>query len=274
MLTIGARRYSLDDLRFAFEVASEDNAKTPTCKLTVTNLAPSTRAALAKGDPVILSAGYAGDMGTLFVGQIMEVAHDEGDLDVTTKITAVDSLDAWLGKSVNKTYKGPITAKEIIDDLLEIFGIEISLLNLAANKSYPRGRVCVGKLKAVLTDLVVGDCKSRLLLRTSQIIILPPEQGVTTGYMLTPQTGLLKTQKQQETQTPNTKGNVSKKSRQQQTEADGRGTRECLLNYRLGIGDHVAIQDQSGTKTVKLRKVGHKGDRDGDWKTILEVEPI
>ncbi len=273
MLQIGGSRYALDDLRFNFEVVSADDAGIPICKLEVYNLTPFTRAAISKGNPIILNGGYQGDVGSIFVGAISSFAHESGDLDVITKITAADSLQQWLGTYINKSYKGPITAKAVLDDLLAVFGIEVGLCYLTVNPTYKRGKVCTGKLKDVLTALVCTDCKSKLILRTGQIIIAPPDMGVSTGYLLTPQSGLLKSSTQKEQQQVNTSAKATKKTRAEQAEADGGMTRECLLNYHIGVGDVVVIQDNSTSGAYMVKKVTHKGDRTGDWKTVMEVIP-
>ena len=39
-LQVGTSRYQLDDLKFSFEVTSEDDAGIPICKLEIYNLAP------------------------------------------------------------------------------------------------------------------------------------------------------------------------------------------------------------------------------------------
>lgn len=72
------------------------------------------------------------------MGAVAEYAHSLDGLDVITRITAADSLEEWLGSWVNKTYKAGMYAADIIDDLLNIFGVEVSLVKLAVNKLYPR----------------------------------------------------------------------------------------------------------------------------------------
>lgn len=64
-LQVGTSRYQLDDLKFSFEVTSEDDAGIPICKLEIYNLAPSTRAAISKGTPIIVNAGYQDDIGSV-----------------------------------------------------------------------------------------------------------------------------------------------------------------------------------------------------------------
>ena len=71
-LTLGGNQYTLDGLNFSFKVQFEDRAKVSTAQLEVYNLSPSTRASLKKGDAVIITAGYKGDVGCIFVGAIAD----------------------------------------------------------------------------------------------------------------------------------------------------------------------------------------------------------
>ena len=147
----------------------------------------------------------------------------------------------------------------MLDDLLTVFGVEVSLVNLTSNKEYPRGRVCTGKLKDVITA-VVKDCGSRLLIRNSQVIIQPAGEGVQRGYLLTPQTGLLRAKKQAQ-------GTAAVGA------SDNLIERTCLLNYHLGVGDRVVIRDSSASGEYSIRTCKHTGSRSGSWQTVIEVEP-
>ena len=274
VLILNKNKYTLDGLNFSFKVQFEDRAKVSTAQMEIRNLAPSTRAALKKGDPVILSAGYRGDVGCIVVGAVAEYAHSLDGLDVITRITAADSLEEWLGSWVNKTYKAGMYAADIIDDLLNIFGVEVSLVKLAVNKLYPGCRVCRGKLKDVLTSIVCSDCRSRMVIRCGQLIINPPDEGIVTGYLLTPQTGLLKESSSSESQTVNTQTSAASKTRIEQEEADGTLKRACLLNYHIGVADRIIIQDAQTNGSFLVVSGVHEGSRTGSWKTTLEVRPI
>ena len=111
-LTLGSNQYTLDGLNFSFKVQFEDRAKVSTAQLEVYNLSPSTRASLKKGDAVIITAGYKGDVGCIFVGAIADYSHQHENLDIITKITAADCLEEWLGTYVNKTYKAGMYATD------------------------------------------------------------------------------------------------------------------------------------------------------------------
>lgn len=192
-LQIGGNRYSMDDLAFDFEVPFEDSDELTTATVNAYNLSANTRNSIKKGDPVIINAGYEGDLGVIFVGQVSGLSHKHSSTEWTTKITATEALDQWLTAQVNKTYTKSIKAKAMVQDLLNIFGIEVGTFELAIDKEDPRGRVCKGKLKDVLKEIVVSDCKSRFLIRCGKIIINNPADGVNKGYLLSPETGLLRT---------------------------------------------------------------------------------
>ncbi len=272
-LTLGGKRYSLDNMRFKFKVVFEDRPKLSTAEIEIYNLAPDTRGGLQKGLPVILTAGYQDDIGTIFVGEVREFSSKIEELDNITTVRAADSMEAWLSGEINKTYKPGMSAKDIIDDLLNVFGIEVSMNELKENKYYPRARVCKGKLKDVLTELVCSDCKSRLIIRTGQIYINPPEQGINQGVLLTPETGLLKASKKEEKQDANTEKKPGKKTRAQQNVPEGGLQKVCLLNHEIGCADVVTIRDSETNGSFLVVRGTHEGSRDGDWKTTMELKP-
>ena len=270
-LTLGSNQYTLDGLNFSFKVQFEDRAKVSTAQLEVYNLSPSTRASLKKGDAVIITAGYKGDVGCIFVGAIADYSHQHENLDIITKITAADCLEEWLGTYVNKTYKAGMYAKDIVDDLLNIFGVEVSKCELTTDVSYPRGRVCRGNLKQVLTEIVVNECKSRFIIRTTgQIYITKADDGIDNGLTLTPANGLLRAD-EEKVQIP-VETDLNSQTTGEDRDEDTI-SRSCLLNYRVATAEVIKIQsaDLNGRFIVVEGK--HSGGRTSDWETSMELRP-
>ncbi len=271
-LQIRANKYTLENLNFSFDIPFEDSEELTTATITATNLSATTRNNIKKGDPVIVNAGYEGDIGCLFVGAVAALSHKKDTTDWTTKITATVALDEWLSAQVNKTYKQSIDAKAMLTDLLNIFGLEVGTFELMENKTYPRGRVCRGKLKDVLQEIVVSDCKSRLLIRpTGQLIINKPDIGVNMGYLLSPQTGLLRATDENivipiETDLTT---QVPAEDKEEQTK-----TRSSLLNYHIGPADIIKIQSRDLNGRFMVVRGRHIGSRSGDWKTEMEVRSV
>lgn len=190
-LQIGSKKYSMDNLYFEFDVPFEDSDTIQTAKFKAYNLSESTRKGIKRGDVIILNAGYEGDVGAIFVGQVSACSHKHQNTEWITEISATAAMDQWLNSKVSKTYAKGSTAKEIVSDLLNIFGVEIGDFSLATNKVYDRGLVCNGKVKDELKRIVVNDCKSRFLIRNGSVFINDPTKGIANGLVLTPQSGLL-----------------------------------------------------------------------------------
>ena len=190
-LQIGSKRFGMDDLYFKFTVPFEDSEKLGTATIEAYNLSPATRNSIKKGMPIILNAGYEGDIGAIFTGKVSQVSDKHSGTEVITTIAAAEALEEWLSKEVNKTYTAGSKASAIVKDLLNIFGLEVGTMELAVDKEYPRGKVCKGKVKNVLTEIVTSDCKSRFLIRNGIVTINDPKTGTKTGYVLSAESGLL-----------------------------------------------------------------------------------
>ena len=271
-LQIGSKKYSMGNLYFEFEVPFEDSDTIQTAKFKAYNLSESTRKGIKRGDVIILNAGYEGDVGAIFVGQVSACSHKHQNTEWITEISATAAMDQWLNSKVSKTYAKGSTAKEIVSDLLNIFGVEIGDFSLATNKVYDRGLVCNGKVKDELKRIVVNDCKSRFLIRNGSVFINDPTKGIANGLVLTPQSGLLLSGNEVE-ETVIAVGSDSQKSSATKSGEGNYVTRECLLNYHIGPAEQVVIQSHSLNGRFIVAKGKHTGTPKGNWKTTIEMKP-
>ena len=173
---------------------------------------------------------------------------------------------------MTKTYAKGSTGKEIVSDLLNIFGLEVGEFTLAVNKVYDRGLVCNGKVKDLLKQVVVNDCKSRFLIRTGSIIINDPSKGISNGLMLTPESGLLMSGDEVE-ETVIAVGADSQKGADAKDEEGNFITRECLLNYHIGPADAVSVKSKSINGKFIVVSGKHSGSPKGAWKTTIQIKP-
>ncbi len=271
-LVIGHNKYTLDGLNFSFEIPFEDSDEPPVATVKVTNLSPTTRANIKKNDPVVLNAGYVGDVGCILVGKVVGLKHKQSNVDWTTTMTIQPCADEILGALINKTYSENIKASAIVRDLLNIFGVEVAKCELSNDKTYPRGRVCRGILKQVLTEIVVSECKSRFIIRaTGQIYITKSDDGIDNGLLLTPANGLLNADEEKIAIPLETASNS-------QTTGEARDenlvSRSCLLQYRIATAEVVKIQSKNLNGKFLVTKGKHTGSRSGDWETSMELKPI
>lgn len=272
-LVIGSKKYTLGDMNFSFEVPFEDSDEPPVATVKVMNLSENTRAGIKKDDPVILNAGYEGDVGCILVGKVAGLKHKWLNVDWTTTITVQPCADEILGKMINKTYKENTTALVIVQDLLNIFGVEVGKCELSINMSYPRGRVCRGNLKQVLTDIVVSECKSRFIIRTTgQVYITKADDGINNGLTLTTATGLLRADEEKVAIAVETQSNSQKTGEDRND--DDHVSRSCLLNYGVATAEVVKIQSADLNGRFLVSKGKHVGGRTGDWKTSMELKPF
>ena len=272
-LVLGSNKYTLDGLNFSFEVPFEDSDEPPVAPVTVINLSENTRNGINKNDPVILNAGYQGDVGCILVGKVAGVKHKQANVDWTTTITVQPCADEILNKLINKTYAENTTALVIVKDLLNIFGVEVGKCELSINKSYPRGRVCRGNLKQVLTEIVVSECKSRFIIRTTgQVYITKADDGINNGLTLSPTSGLLRSDEEKVAIPIETKSNSQKTG--ESRDDDDHVSRSCLLNYGVATAEVVKIQSADLNGRFLVSKGKHTGGRTGDWKTSMELKPF
>ncbi len=235
------------------------------------NLSSNTRANIKKNDPIILNAGYEGDVGCILIGKVIGLKHNQSDVDWTTTLTVMPCADEILNRLINKTYTENITAIAMVRDLLNIFGIEVGRCELSFNKNYPRGRVCRGILKQILTDIVVSDCKSRLVVRaTGQIYITKEGDGIDNGILLTPETGLLRTNEDKIIIPLETTLNTQKTGENRKEDFI---SRSCLLHYDIAPAEVIRFQSNDLNGTLLVAKGKHTGARTGDWKTSMELKP-
>ena len=171
----------------------------------------------------------------------------------------------------NKTYTAGSKASAIVKDLLNIFGLEVGTMELAVDKEYPRGKVCKGKVKNVLTEIVTSDCKSRFLIRNGIVTINDPKTGTKTGYVLSAESGLLQATEATDRTETTTRQTTVKDGKEKQ---EVTYKRECLLNYHLAPADVVKIKSDTLNGNHLIKGGQHTGCPDGDWKTTIEVKPV
>lgn len=203
------------------------------------------------------------------MGKVAEVSSKHKGTEWITTLLATEAMEEWLSIKVNKTYMAGIDAKSILEDLLNIFGMEVSRIELAVNKTYPRGRVCNGPVRNCLREIVTSDCKSTLVFRHSQIFIRNPNSGTNLGVLLTPRSGLLPA-----SESSDSTSIIPPQDTQKQEEEEPENTirRECLLNYRIAPGDIIRIEDNTLKGDFLVKSGFHRGNRKGAWKTEMELK--
>jgi hypothetical protein len=254
----GSAGLDLSQLRIKFATHKGDVETPNNADITVYNLAPETLSRI-RGEfkRVVLSAGYSGNCGVIFDGQIRQVRTRTEGADTLTEITVADGDRAYNFATVSATLAAGVRpAGQIAAAAAAMADKDTALGYLPdlAGQALPRGKVIWGMARKVLRD-VTQSTDASWSIQSGLLQVLPG-----TGYLpgadvvLTSATGLIGSPEQTN---------------------DGIKAR-CLINPRLKIGGRVKL-DNASIQTVKADlKLGAfdksaKLDRDG-WYRILKAE--
>lgn len=187
-LNIGGRLLRTPPMAIDYEENFSIYSK-PIATIKIYNPAKATvEAAGKKGCLVAFAAGYDNDKGTRFTGEVYKHSYKTG-LTSELTIECSDKSSLWTNSLVNRSFRGPVKASEVIQDILSGVGISCRL-QLGEDYNYERGITFADTLSACLRRCA-EDTKSRLLFKGGGITFLADQEGQLLGYRLTPKTGLL-----------------------------------------------------------------------------------
>lgn len=231
------------EFEYEFSASGVTNAKAK-----VINASPETIAVAKKDAICTISAGYAADYGSVFTGVIEKSEYAPGR-DSVLSLSLVDKSERFAQTVINRAWKGPIKASQVIQDLFSIVGITSSKIDLASDINYERGFSSLNlTLRKALTN-IAKDCGSQLFFRQGQCCILSPETGFSTAWELSPATGLLSA-----------------------TQTDKGYKIKTLFLYRLGSGSLVTLKRKD--TSVKLRVSKGKLVFSPKGNTGAEIEAV
>ncbi|MCL2644082.1 MAG: hypothetical protein FWD51_01315, partial [Betaproteobacteria bacterium] len=134
-------------------------------------------------------------------------------------------------------------------------------------------KVCKGKLKDILTEMITSDCKSRFLIKNGQVVINDPNDGDNRGYVLSAATGLLKVD-DEAVGTQATTPQTTKDSEDEKEDKENVVKLEALLNYHIGPGDVVTVKSDKRNGRFLVKSGCYKGSRTGKWVIEMEARPL
>lgn len=250
-LIVGRKVFSLDNFDIDFTVDFDSDTEPKVQTVSLFNLSKDSTNAIQKGSNVILNAGYENNTGSIVVGNIAYFETKKGITDTQFIMYVVSNLDRWARLTISKTYRAGSRVSFIIRDILSQFGLEVGEFSLLNDFSYKNPRTVNGMLKNVLTELV-RETGSRLYIMDNILYITKPYNGIVTGFLLSPETGL-----------------IGSPERIEVEEQEGYKV-EMLLNHRINVNSVIQINSSvaSGNFIVV------KGTHNGDFITTAEVLQI
>lgn len=241
---------NLSELRCTFEVKKKDTQTPNTAEFKIYNITESTSAALKKSfTKIMCSAGYQGNFGLIFDGNIKGFSLTRENTERVLTVTAGDGDVQYNYTVINKTLAAGATPDSIIGEVTGAMGVGVGYKSTLDSTALPRGKVFYGRPSEYMREQAdntgctwsIQDGKI-LMLKRSEVA---PGKAV----LLTPATGLI---------------GVPTKSE------DG-VSGKCLLNPMLKIGSAIELQSKYASDLngqYRLISVTHKGDtRGNDWYT-------
>ncbi len=257
-LITGTKSFTNEDFTIYFDVPFSDSEDANIAEIEIYNLKDSTINEIKKGSNVILNAGYEGDVGAVLLG---EVKNSFAEWDSVDKITTIDVLDGggkWLSTPIKRTYKPGITAKQVLNDLLSVTGLEIGAFSLPNNKVYPGGKTVDDKLSRAIA-YIARDCGAKTHTNRGKIFIRPKSEGDSIGFVLNSERGLIASP------TPTEK------------EVDGETVKgwevKSLLNHRITTDSVLIIESKTANGQFRVESGAHKHDG-SDFYTEMVVYPL
>lgn len=250
-LFVGNLQFTFPAFTIYFRVNFGDDPSANDAEIDIYNLSEGTINRIKKGLPIILNAGYQGDVGVIFLGGVTNVTTKRNRTDKITTITATDANDAWNTLPFKKTYKAGTKASQIMKDIITMSGLEIGAFELPNDITYLRPRTfnttLPNAVKQVATD---GGAKAHIT--KGKIFIRDPKQGDDIGFLLNVERGLIGTPERFESE-----------------EEDGY-TVTSLLNYRMTTDSVMRIQSSTANGRFRAKKGTHTGSS-REFYTKMEV---
>ncbi len=217
----------LSKLHIKFSVKRSNTPTPNTADIRVYNLADSTIVKIKKDLQIILQAGYVGNFGVIFQGNIKQVITGrENSTDTFIDIVAGDGDTSYNFAIVNKTLaKGSSQMDQVtaaLDPMKTIGNVTKGFIDLPATSTLPRGKVMYGSAKNYLTNVATTN-KQDWSIQNGKVQFVPLK-GYLPGerVILNSNTGLIGTPQQ-------TNEGVNMK---------------CLLNPLLKVGGRVEINNK------------------------------
>lgn len=115
----------ITELDISFEIEKDESPEPNPCHIDIYNLSPENRAALSKYKivPVTLRAGYKGQVGIIFQGDMVRCTHIKEDSSWRTTLACGDGALAIQNKRTNKSYQKGTPVKTVVQDLAKLLDL-------------------------------------------------------------------------------------------------------------------------------------------------------
>lgn len=253
----------IEDLRVVFKVKKSRGNKPNTAEITVYNLAESSRSIMkSKGSRIVLQAGYATTMGTVFFGDSLRIDHRHEGATWVTKIVASDGGRSHQHARVRESFTGKVDAGKAVGRLAEAMGLGGGtglVQQLAGIKAFEHGWTAHGRAAAEMTRLL-GAMGYEWSAQDGELVVTRAGEAQPDVVQLDEDHGLIGTPEHSD---------ATKAGRPVVLKV------RSLIRHGLRPGCKVRLLSRQFNGTYHLLSVDHDGDTDGgNWYSDCEAEAI
>lgn len=186
----GQRIFNGDDFTIYFTVPFDDGGEPNIAEIEIYNLAEGSIVNLNKRKKITINAGYKGDVGVIFSGEIQTPITDWEGVNKVTSLDCIDSGETWYIKRIKRTYKKNTTGWQILNDLLKQTGLGIGALNLPKNITYISGKTFDTTMAEAIAE-VARDCGAKMYVNKGRVFVRPKREGDNIYFVIDKNHGLI-----------------------------------------------------------------------------------
>lgn len=201
--------------------------------------------------PIVIDAGYESDFGTCITGEVIKFDVAKG-IDKILTLTVSDKTSLWTSGMVNKSWKGSVSARDVIIQVLSSVGITAAKIDLEVEKIYSRGISFSGVSLRTAMKKLEHDTKSDFFFKNGQAYFLKEKSSSNVSvFYLSPETGLLSAKK-----------------------TDKGYTIQTLFLYKIGPGSLVKVDGDEVQGILKAVSGKHKFSSKNQAATEFEAVKV
>jgi len=274
--TVGSA-IEIEGLRIRFKVEKNLGKEPNKCVIKISNLSAHTRAQLEKLPMrVMLHAGYDGVLKLLFTGNLRQTFSEREDrTDIVTTLYVGDGLRAYAHARMNRTYRPPITVKQVLTDAARSMGLQLPPeinQSVELRQALTSGISMHSPTREVLTRLL-APYNYHWSIQNGQLVILRDEEVRKNAPVLVNQsTGLINSPKS--TGPPKPRSSTTAPTTKSQPRSEIKF--QSLLYPDLLPGQQALVQSEFLDVRLKVLEVTHEGDTHpgGEWVTNAEGRTV
>nr|DAL26890.1 MAG TPA_asm: major tail protein [Caudoviricetes sp.] len=270
----GKKFESLGDngLDIEFDINFGDSKEPDVSEITIYNLSDDSINQIKKDGYCLVNAGYKqmGNKANILTGDIEEVATEWSGVDKLTKIRVSDGGKKWRQAKISKTYREGTKASLIMLDVIGIMGYEIVEVKPKEDKVYKLGKTVNGFCSDIL-KMLVKDTKSKMFVNKNRIFIRDEKKGAETGFVLSPETGLIGSPTLNKNDTGDKSASVgSDKDKKNNKDEKKTWNVVSLLNPKLETDSLIEIRSRALSGKFRVKS----GKHTKDFNTEIVVEEV